>query len=67
MSLYRVFKVGDQYQIFYCPSAPIHYNDRVPYNGRLYPKRQAAYRRCKQLNEQVKMEEQPPESSEKAA
>lgn len=50
---YKVYEVDGKYQIFWCPSAPVHYNDRIPYDGRkLYSKRQAAYRRCKQLNEQ---------------
>lgn len=52
---YKVFEVdtdkGKQYQIFWCPSAPIHYNDKIPYNDKLYPQRQGAYRKCKQLND----------------
>lgn len=55
--LYRVFKVGSKtdprYEIFFCPSAPLHYDDRRPYDGRLYTTKQAAYRRCKQLNQQT--------------
>jgi hypothetical protein len=50
---YKVYKTGEEYEIFYCPYAPLHYNDRVPYDGKLYSKRQAAYRRCKQLNQQA--------------
>jgi hypothetical protein len=49
--MYRVFEVEGGYQIFWCPSAPVHYADKVPYDGKVYTKRQAAYRRCKQLNE----------------
>jgi hypothetical protein len=49
--MYKVFEVeGCGFQIFWCPSAPIHYNDRVPYNDKIYPQRQGAYRKCKQLN-----------------
>lgn len=48
---YKVQEVEGGFQIFYCPSAPVHYNDCVPFNKRVYPQRQAAYRRCKQLNE----------------
>lgn len=56
--LYKVYEVDGQFQIFWCPSAPIHYNDRKPYDGKMYSKKQAAYRRCKQLNERLR-EEQP--------
>jgi hypothetical protein len=61
--MYRVFKVEkdkvpagyeEGYEIFWCPSAPVHYNDRVPYDGKVYTKRPAAYRRVKQLNDKVK-------------
>jgi hypothetical protein len=49
--LYKVYEVSQGYQIFWCPSAPMHYHDRIPYNDHIYPHRQAAYRKCKQLNE----------------
>ena len=53
--MYKVFEVateeGKKYQIFWCPSAPHTYTDKVPYTDRLYPHRQAAYRMCKKLNE----------------
>ena len=51
--MYRVYKVGDKFEIYWCPSAPVHYNDRIPYDGKLYSKKQAAYRRAKQLNEKL--------------
>jgi hypothetical protein len=51
LCMYKVFRVIGGYQIFWCPSAPIHYDDRKPYDGRVYPKRQAAYRRCQQLSQ----------------
>ena len=61
--MYRVYEVEkdklpegyqEGYEIFWCPSAPIHYNDRVPYDGKVYSKRPAAYRRVKQLNDALK-------------
>lgn len=48
---YKVFEVEGGHQIFWCPSAPLHYNDRVPHSPRVYPHPNSAYRRCKQLNE----------------
>lgn len=50
---YKVFPVEGGFQIFWCPSAPIHYNDKIPYNDRVYPQKQGAYRRCKALNERL--------------
>ena len=50
--MYKVFPVERGFEIYWCPSAPIHYNDRIPYDGKVYSTKQAAYRRCKQLNEQ---------------
>ncbi len=59
--MYKVFEIKggtkegkDGYEVFWCPSAPVHYNDRVPYNGRIYPQKQGAYRKCKQLNDETK-------------
>lgn len=52
--MYKVFEVERGWQIFWCPSAPIHYNDKIPYDGKVYSKRPAAYRRVKQLNEALK-------------
>lgn len=46
----KVFAVDGGYEIFWCPSAPIHYADRVPYDGKIYTKSQAAYRKCKRIN-----------------
>ena len=51
--MYKVYEVPGGYQIFWCPSAPTHYNDRIPYDDKVYSKKQAAYRRNKQLNEQL--------------
>lgn len=56
--MYKVFEVpgGYQilgYQIFWCPSAPMHYQDKIPHDGKIYPQRQAAYRRKKQLEEEL--------------
>jgi hypothetical protein len=55
--MYKMFEVEGGFQIFWCPSAPVHYNDRIPYNGKVYSKRQAAYRRLKQLNDGLKQKE----------
>jgi hypothetical protein len=48
---YKVYPVEGGYQIFWCPSAPVYYTDRIPYDGKVYSKRQAAYRRARQLTE----------------
>lgn len=55
--MYRVFPVEGGYQIFWCPSAPHHYTDKVAYidpknvsKHGIYTKRQAAYRRITELN-----------------
>ncbi len=50
---YKVFPVAGGFRIFWCPSAPTHYNDKVPYDGKVYPQKQGAYRRCKTLNERL--------------
>ncbi len=47
--MYKVFAVEGGWQVFWCPSAHLHYDDKRPYDGRIYPQRPAAYRRCKQL------------------
>ena len=52
--MYKVFQVEGGYEIFWCPSAPIHYNDKVSYDGKVYSTRPAAYRRVKQLNDALK-------------
>jgi hypothetical protein len=51
--MYRVFEVSGGWEIFWCPSAPVHFNDKVPYDGKVYSKRPAAYRRVKQLNDEL--------------
>ena len=55
MGEYKVYKVGDRWEIFWCPSAPVQYTDRIPYDGKLYTKRPAAYRRVKQLSDEMKV------------
>lgn len=50
--MHKVFQVDGGFQIFWCPSHPQHYTDKVPANDRIYRQKQAAYRRCKQLNEE---------------
>jgi hypothetical protein len=49
--MFKVFPVEGGYQIFWCPSAPMHYADKIPHDGKVYKQRQAAYRRKKQLQE----------------
>jgi hypothetical protein len=51
MGEYKVYKVEGGWQIYWCPSAPTHYADRVPFSDKIYPYRPAAYRKVKQLNE----------------
>ncbi len=55
--MYKVFSVGDTkngpWEIFWCPSAPVHFNDKVPYDGKTYSTRAAAYRRVKELNDRL--------------
>jgi hypothetical protein len=58
--MYKVFPVEGGYEIFWCPSAPTHYNDKVPYDGKVYSTRPAAYRRVKQLNDALKKKEEEP-------
>lgn len=53
--MYKVFAVEGGYQVFWCPSAPTHYNDCIPYSTKVYTHKQAAYRRCKQLREKQKV------------
>ena len=66
--MFRVFEVPREvegktekgYQIFWCPSAPKHFADKIPHNGRIYSKRQAAYRRKKQLQEKLEKTDKRP-------
>jgi len=51
--MYKVFKVQGGWQIFYCPSVPLHYSDKVPYSEKVYPQPQGAHRRCAQLNDRA--------------
>lgn len=52
--MYKVFQVEGGYEIFWCPSAPTHFNDKISYDGKVYSTRPAAYRRVKQLNDALK-------------
>ena len=64
MGAYKVFKVEGGWEIFWCPSAPLHYDDRKVYDGKVYPQRPGAYRRVSQLNkelERLDQEEKKPE------
>lgn len=53
--MFRVFKVDGAYQIFWCPSAPLHYEDKVPAEPwkKPYSTKSAAYRRCAQLQDKL--------------
>ena len=57
-SMYKVFEVEGGWEIFWCPSAPTHYNDKIPYDGKVYAQRPAAYRRIKQLKDRGNKEKQ---------
>lgn len=61
--MYKVFAVEGGFEIFWCSSAPIHYNDKVSYDGKIYSTRAAAYRRVKQLND-ARKEKQTGEQKE---
>jgi hypothetical protein len=56
MPMYKVFAVEGGYEIFWCPSAPTHFADKIAYDGKVYTTRPAAYRRVKQLNDAAKKE-----------
>jgi hypothetical protein len=56
--MYKVFEVEGGFQVFWCPSAPTHYNDKVPYSDKVYPQRQGAYRKCKQLNDRIRRKQE---------
>lgn len=48
--MYKVFSVAGGHQIFWCPSAPTHYSDKVYYSEKVYPAPNNAHRQCKRLN-----------------
>lgn len=51
--MYKVFPVEGGYQIFWCPSE----HERQPLNRvKVYTHANAAYRRCKQLNQKANKE-----------
>lgn len=51
--MFKVFPVEGGYQIFWCPSAPMHYADKIAHDEKVYSRKQAAYRRKKQLEEEL--------------
>ena len=53
---YKVFAVEGGHQIFWCPSAPLHYDDKRPYSDKVYPFPNSAYRRAKQLNDRYQQD-----------
>jgi hypothetical protein len=56
---YKVFQVPGGFEIFWCPSAPMHYQDRIPHDGKVYSKKQAAYRRVAQLRKDLEARQKP--------
>ena len=59
--MYKVFQTvksdnakENRWEIFWCPSAPYHFMDKLPHDGKAYSTRAAAYRRVKQLNDALK-------------
>ncbi len=56
--MYKVFRVEGGWEVYWCPSAPYHYNDKIPYDGKVYSEKSAAYRRVSQLNKRIKQMEQ---------
>lgn len=50
---YKVFKVDGGYEVYWCPSAPMHYADKISVDGRVYPQKQAAYRRRDALKKKL--------------
>jgi hypothetical protein len=62
MRMYKVFKVEGGYEIFWCPSA----HEKIELNvKKIYSTHQAAYRRAKQLNNELQ-QDQPGESGKDA-
>lgn len=62
MGAYKVFKVSEEperWEIFWCPQAPVQFEDRIPYNRKLYTTKAAAYRRVKQLNDELEEKKEP--------
>jgi len=55
--MFKVFPVEGGYEIFWCPSAPRHYQDKIPHDGKVYTKKQAAYRRVSQLRKELEAQE----------
>lgn len=58
--MFKVFPVEGGYQIFWCPSAPMHYADKIPHDDKVYSKKQSAYRRKKQLQETLEKTDKRP-------
>ncbi len=49
--MYKVFPVeAGGFQIFWCPSWPVHVGDKQPYSEKVYAHKQAAYYRAGILN-----------------
>jgi hypothetical protein len=61
--MHKVIKVEGGYQIFWYPFAPVHFNDGIPYDGKIYSKKQAAYRKLAQIKEQMAEKKSEAESA----
>ncbi len=56
--MFKVFKVEGGWEVFWCPSAPRHYQDKIPHDGKVYTEKSAAYRRVAKLKQQLKRQQQ---------
>jgi hypothetical protein len=56
--MYKVFPVPGGFQIFWCPSWPVHVGDKQPHSAKVYAYKQAAYYRAGILNGGKKKEKQ---------
>lgn len=50
--MYKAFPVEGGYEVFWCPSAPQHYADKIPYDGRIRNK-SAAHMQARRLNGKI--------------
>lgn len=67
MGEFKVYQVEGGYEIFWCPSAPLHYQDKIPHDGKVYKHKQAAYRQVSKLRAKLKAKEDRREETDSAA
>ena len=60
-------KVKEGYEIFWCPSAPMHYQDKIPHDGKIYVYRQSAYKHMKKLRDALEKTDKRPVVKKEAA